>query len=100
MLLISLFVCFFVLSGFGVSVQVHHPVSDPLLSGHMWHGGGAVSHQRPRTLSVDPLRAQPGQPQLRDAHLHSGEETCCNKNKNIFSSLFRKQRNQCRHSLQ
>lgn len=65
----------FLSAGSGVSLQVHRPVSDPLLSGHLWDGGGAVPHQHPGAVPVHPLRPQPGQPQLRDAHLHTGEGT-------------------------
>lgn len=61
------------LSGSGVSLQVYHPVSDPLLQSYLWYGGGAVSNQHPGTLSVHPLRPQPRQPKLRDPYIHSGE---------------------------
>lgn len=62
-----------VLPGTGVFVQVHRPVTDPVLSGHLWHGGGTVSHQHPGAFPVYPLRAELGQPQLRDSHFHPGQ---------------------------
>ena len=60
-------------SGTRVPVQVHRPVSDPVLAGHLWDGGGAVPRQHSRAVPVHPLRAEPGQPQLGDPGLHPGQ---------------------------
>ena len=60
-------------SGPRVPVQVHRPVSHPVLAGHLWPGGGAVPREHPGAVPVHPLRAEPGQPQLGDSGLHTGQ---------------------------
>lgn len=61
------------LAGCGVPVQVHRPVPDALLSGHLWNGGGPVPNQHPGSVPGGPLGPEPGQPQRGDAALDSGE---------------------------
>lgn len=69
--------------GSRVPVQVHCPVSYPILKSHMWDGGGAVQSEHPRALPVHPLRPEPGQPQLREPRVHTGQmvhilrHVCC-----------------------
>lgn len=59
--------------GSRVPVQVHRPVSYPVLKSHLRDGGGAVQSEHPRALPVDPLRAESGQPQLREPCVHAGQ---------------------------
>lgn len=58
--------------GTGVSVQVHSPISHPVLKSHLWNGGGAVQSQHPGTFPVNPFCSKSGQPKLRESGLHTG----------------------------
>lgn len=60
-------------SGSGVSVQVHRPVSHPVLESHLRDGGGAVQSEHPRALPVNPLCPELGQPQLREPGVYTGQ---------------------------
>lgn len=71
-LFVSICILHLITSGTGVSVQVHSPVSHPVLEGHLWDGGGAVQGQHPGAFPVHPLCPESGQPQLRESCLHTG----------------------------
>lgn len=58
--------------GLGAPVQVHRAVEAPVLTSHLRDGGRAVPLQRPGAFPVHPVRAQPGQQELRDSPLHPG----------------------------
>lgn len=59
--------------GAGVPFQVHRAVSDPVLSRHLWTGGGTVPPQHPGALPVTASSPQPGCSHLRHTALHAGE---------------------------